>query len=97
MEEYNRMYLIHGLSVQLAEALAGYVHDHIRKELRIAEGSGKRYSPGYPLWKDLADQRKLFKLLRIKENIGVDLTEECQLVPEQSTTAMVVHSALAEY
>ena len=43
------------------------------------------------LWKDLEDQRKIFRLLDIEKRIGVRLTEDCQMVPEQSTTAMVVH------
>jgi len=96
-EEYSRIFYLHGLSVHLAEALAAYVHDRIRRELGLKTGQGKRYSPGYPLWRNIEDQRKVFKILKAEERIGISLTEACQIVPEQSTTAMVVHSDRAEY
>ena len=90
-------YYLHGFSVNLAEALAEYVHARIRKELGLKEGHGKRYSPGYPLWKDLKDQEKLFKLLDVTRRIGVSLTSDCQMVPEQSTTALIVNDEKAAY
>ena len=96
-KEYTRAFLVHGLSVNLAEALAAYMHDRVRKELGMGDKQGKRYSPGYPLWQDLEDQKKIFKLLEVKKNIGIDLTEGYQMVPEQSTTAMIVHNDEAEY
>ncbi|MDP8299087.1 MAG: homocysteine S-methyltransferase family protein [Candidatus Tantalella remota] len=96
-KEDTRAFLLHGVSVHLAEALAAYLHDRIRDELGIGKKQGKRYSPGYPLWGDLADQKKIFKLLDVEKRIGVSLTKDYQMIPEQSTTAMVVHSDRAEY
>ncbi|MBD3426494.1 MAG: methionine synthase [Candidatus Omnitrophica bacterium] len=96
-KEYARAFYLHGLSVHLAEALASYVHDLIRSEWGLNKGQGKRYSPGYPMWRDLKDQSKLFRLLEINERLGLDLTRGYQIVPEQSTTAMIVHSDKAEY
>jgi len=96
-KEVTKAFLLHGLSVHLAEALAGYIHDRIRAELGLGKQQGKRYSPGYPLWKRLEDQKKIFRLLDVTSRINVRLTEAYQMVPEQSTTAMVVHSAEAKY
>ncbi|MGB2650718.1 MAG: homocysteine S-methyltransferase family protein [Candidatus Omnitrophota bacterium] len=96
-KEFTRAFFLHGLSVHLAEALAAYVHDLIRKEWGIKKAQGKRYSPGYPLWRDLKDQAKLFRLLEIEPRLGLNLTEGYQIVPEQSTTAMIVHNDKAEY
>ncbi|MCK4852050.1 MAG: homocysteine S-methyltransferase family protein, partial [Candidatus Omnitrophica bacterium] len=95
--KYSRTFFLHGLSVRLAEALAAYIHDRIRGELKLKQGQGKRYSPGYPLWRNIEDQKKIFRILDVEKRISVRLTEGCQMVPEQSTTAMVVYSALAEY
>ncbi|MFH1395576.1 MAG: vitamin B12 dependent-methionine synthase activation domain-containing protein [Candidatus Omnitrophota bacterium] len=88
--EFTRAFLLHGLSAQIAEALAAYVHNVIRRELGLVNGQGARYSPGYPLWCNIEDQTKLFTILDIKKRIGVHLTEGYQMVPEQSTTAMIV-------
>lgn len=96
-EEVTRAYLLHGMSVHLAEALAAYLHDRIRGELGLKEGQGRRYSPGYPLWRNLEDQKKIFRLLEIERRIGLRLTEGYLIVPEQSTTAMIVHNDRAEY
>jgi 5-methyltetrahydrofolate--homocysteine methyltransferase len=100
---------LHGLSVQLTEALAEMWHARVRSELRVAaEDSsdmheifrqvyrGSRYSFGYPACPDLEDRTKLVDLLR-PERIGVTLSEELQLHPEQSTDAMVVHHPEAKY
>ncbi|MGA5184961.1 methionine synthase [Streptomyces pseudogriseolus] len=100
---------LHGLSVQLAEALAEYWHARVRTELGIAaddprsldgmlrtEYQGCRYSLGYPACPDLADRAKIAHLLR-PERIGVHLSEEFQLHPEQSTDALVVHHPEANY
>lgn len=95
--EFTKAFYLHGLAVNLAEALAEYVHRRIRSELGLRQGQGKRYSPGYPLWKDIGDQTKIFKLLDVENKIGVKLTEDHQMVPEASTTAMVVYSEKAEY
>ncbi|MFH1847064.1 MAG: dihydropteroate synthase [Candidatus Omnitrophota bacterium] len=88
--EFSRAFLLHGFSVHLAEALAVYMHTRIRDELNLGKNRGKRYSPGYPLWKSLEDQVKIFKLLAVEDTINIKLTEGYQMIPEQSTTAMVV-------
>ncbi len=106
---YQDYLYMHGLSVESAEALAEYWHRIIRRELGIsgADASetkrlfsqgyqGSRYSFGYPACPNLEDQRQLFELLR-PERIGVELTEEFHLVPEQSTSAMIVHHSEARY
>jgi 5-methyltetrahydrofolate--homocysteine methyltransferase len=100
---------LHGLSVQLTEALAEYWHARVRAELGFSgEDSdsmdavfrqgyrGSRYSFGYPACPDLEDRAKLVALLR-PERIGVTLSEELQLHPEQSTDALVVHHPEAKY
>jgi 5-methyltetrahydrofolate--homocysteine methyltransferase len=95
--EYARALYLHGLAVETAEALADHWHDQVRRELGLAEGQGKRYSPGYPAWPELADQRKLWKLLDPERAIGVSLTSAEQMVPEQSTSAVVLHHPDAVY
>ncbi|MFH9939317.1 methionine synthase [Streptomyces murinus] len=100
---------LHGLSVQLAEALAEYWHARVRTELGVSgadptrlagmlhsEYQGCRYSLGYPACPDLADRAKIAVLLE-PERIGVRLSEEFQLHPEQSTDAIVVHHPEAGY
>jgi 5-methyltetrahydrofolate--homocysteine methyltransferase len=109
-ENAYRDYLeLHGLSVQLTEALAEYWHARVRSELGFgAEDSddldailgqgyrGSRYSFGYPACPDLSDRATLVRLLE-PERIGVTLSEELQLHPEQSTDALVVHHPEAKY
>jgi 5-methyltetrahydrofolate--homocysteine methyltransferase len=100
---------LHGLSVQLTEALAEYWHSRVRHELGFAkeDGSqlqeildqgyrGSRYSFGYPACPDLAQQVELCSLLD-PDRIGVSLSEEYQLHPEQSTSAIIVHHPEAKY
>jgi 5-methyltetrahydrofolate--homocysteine methyltransferase len=94
--DYSRGYYMHGLSVSLAEALADYMHGVIRKSLGLAEGQGQRYAWGYPACPDLEDHAKLFQLLPA-DQIGVDLTSAFQLLPEQSTAAIVFHHPEAKY
>ncbi len=94
--DYSRGYYIHGLGVSLAEALAEYTNRLVRQGLGLGEGSGKRYSWGYPACPDLAEHAKLFKILPVAQ-IGLTLTEAFQLVPEQSTAAIVVHHPEATY
>jgi 5-methyltetrahydrofolate--homocysteine methyltransferase len=89
--DYTSALYLHGLAVETAEALAEHWHRHVRRELQIPEGQGRRYSPGYPSWPDLADQRQIWKLLEPDRAIGVTLTEAHQMVPEPSTSAIVVH------
>jgi 5-methyltetrahydrofolate--homocysteine methyltransferase len=106
---YTEYLYLHGLSVEAAEALAERWHRRMREELGIAgedspelsrlfrqEYRGSRYSFGYPACPNLEDQVKLFTLLE-PERIGVELTEEFQLDPEQSTSAIVVHHPEAKY
>jgi 5-methyltetrahydrofolate--homocysteine methyltransferase len=95
--DYSRALFLHGLAVEAAEALAEYWHRQVRRELGIPEGQGKRYSPGYPSWPDLADQRQVWRLLEPERAIGVSLTEAHQMVPEQSTSAIVLHHPEALY
>jgi len=94
--DYDDMLRVHGFSTQMAEATAEYVHHLIRGELSLAAEQGRRYSWGYPACPDLEDHRVLFGILPAGE-IGVSLTEGFQLVPEQSTAAIVMHHPQARY
>ena len=94
--DYSRGYFIHGLSVSLAEALAEYTNRVVRQGLGLRGEQGKRYSWGYPACPDLDEHGKLFSILPA-EQIGVTLTDAFQLVPEQSTAAIVVHHPEAKY
>jgi 5-methyltetrahydrofolate--homocysteine methyltransferase len=96
--DYSEAYFTHGLAVQTAEATADYLHSHVRRELGIGPTQGKRYSWGYPAIPDLEDHRKVFQLLpAAKERLGLDLSPACQLIPEQSTAAIIVHHKDAKY
>ncbi|MBT2454543.1 methionine synthase [Streptomyces sp. ISL-86] len=108
-DAYRDYLELHGLSVQLAEALAEYWHARVRSELGIAESDplamegmfrteyqGCRYSFGYPACPDLEDRAKIADILQ-PERIGVHLSEEFQLHPEQSTDAIVIHHPEAGY
>jgi 5-methyltetrahydrofolate--homocysteine methyltransferase len=95
--DYAEAYYLHGLAVQTAEATAEYLHAHIRRELGLPEGQGKRYSWGYPAIPDLDDHRKVFDLLPAESELGMSLTAAYQLVPEQSTAAIIVHHPDAKY
>ena len=106
---YREYLELHGVTVEMAEALAEYWHQRVRQELGIAGDDaadmedlfdqgyrGSRYSFGYPACPDLEEQTKLFELLH-PERIGVELSEEFQLHPEQSTSAIIVHHPEAKY
>ncbi len=95
--DYTEAYFSHGLAVQTAEAAAEYLHRHIRRELGLDEGQGKRYSWGYPAIPDLEDHRKVFDLLPAESELGMSLTSAFQLVPEQSTAAIILHHPQARY
>jgi 5-methyltetrahydrofolate--homocysteine methyltransferase len=95
--EYTEAYFSHGLAVQTAEAAADYLHAHIRRELGLADNQGKRYSWGYPAIPDLDDHAKVFQLLPAEKELGMTLTAAYQLVPEQSTAAIIVHHPAAKY
>ena len=107
--DFQDYLFVHGMGVETAEALAEYWHMQMRSELGIggddpeelklmfsAKYRGSRYSFGYPACPNLEDQAKLFELLQ-PEDIGIELTEEFMLVPEQSTSAIVVHHPAAKY
>jgi len=93
--EYTEAFYSHGLSVESAEAVAEWAHRRIRKELGVP--SGKRYSWGYGACPDLDDHATVFKLLPAKEALGMDLTEAFQILPEQSTAAVIIHHPEAKY
>lgn len=97
-DQYSDAYYFHGLAVQTAEATATYVHQHINRELGIDVNRGKRYSWGYPACPDLDDHQLVFNLMpETVEKLGMSLTVAYQLVPEQSTAAIVVHHPDARY
>jgi 5-methyltetrahydrofolate--homocysteine methyltransferase len=85
------------MAVQMAEATADYLHNHIRRELGLGPERGKRYSWGYPAIPELEDHRKVFDLLPTESALGMSLTSAYQLVPEQSTAAIIVHHPEAKY
>ncbi len=112
---YREYLELHGLSVQLTEALTEYWHKRVRAELLLPDGTptgaadagelaavfrqgyrGSRYSFGYPACPDLEQQAGVFELLR-PGRVGVALSEEFQLVPEQSTSAIIAHHPEAKY
>ncbi len=108
-DRYQDYLYLHGLGVETAEALAEYIHKQIRMEWGIADDDarakqeifkqhyrGSRYSFGYPACPRLEDQVKLWPLLD-PEQIGVTLSEEFQLEPEQTTTAIITHHRQAKY
>ncbi|MHB8135679.1 MAG: methionine synthase [Anaerolineaceae bacterium] len=95
--DYSEAYFTHGLAVQTAEATADYLHDHIRHELGLSVDRGKRYSWGYPAIPELEDHLKVFSLLPVEKELGMTLTSAFQLVPEQSTAAIIVHHPQAKY
>lgn len=107
--DYAEYLYTHGMGVETAEALAEYWHQMIRREMGIddaepedmrllfsAKYHGSRYSFGYPACPNLEDQRILMELLE-PQDIGITLSEEDMLVPEQSTSAIIVHHPEAKY
>ncbi|HWB54660.1 MAG TPA: vitamin B12 dependent-methionine synthase activation domain-containing protein, partial [Tepidisphaeraceae bacterium] len=107
--KYQEYLYVHGFGVESAEALAEFWHKRIRQELGFSSEDaesikeifqqgyrGSRYSFGYPACPNLEDRRLIVQLLR-PEEIGVTLSENDMLVPEQSTDAIVVHHPQAKY
>ena len=95
--EYTEAYYVHGLAVEAAEAVAEWMHRDIRRQLGIPAAHGKRYSWGYPACPDLNDHATIFRLLPAAAALGMTLTSAFQLVPEQSTAAIVLHHPSAKY
>lgn len=106
---YHDYLMLHGFSVEVTDALAEYWHRIMRHELRIEgagednvygavtqEYQGSRYGFGYPACPDLDAHKPLFAFLK-PEGIGISLTENMQMVPEQTTSAIVAHHPQAKY
>jgi len=107
--DYRNYLFLHGLGVEVTEALAEYVHRQVRVDLGIAGDDpaaladvfharyrGIRYAYGYPACPEMADQRHLLRLLGA-ERLGLVMDDDDQLHPEQSTAALVVHHPRARY
>jgi 5-methyltetrahydrofolate--homocysteine methyltransferase len=108
-DSYHDYLMLHGFSVEVTDALAEYWHEMVRRELGIAADKpndmtgyvtqsyqGSRYGFGYPACPDLDAHEVLFQLLE-PEKIGVTLTETMEMVPEQSTSAIIAHHPQAKY
>ncbi len=95
--EYAEAYYLHGLAVETAEATAEWLHRRTRHELGIPGGRGKRYSWGYGACPDLEDHQTVFRLLPAERELGMQLSAAHQLIPEQSTAAIIVHHPEAKY
>jgi 5-methyltetrahydrofolate--homocysteine methyltransferase len=94
--KYTDAYYLHGLAVETAEALADWINLKIKTELNIGEKRGLRYSWGYPSCPDISQHSLVWKLLDPTKS-GMRLTESGQIIPDQSTAAIVVHHPQAEY
>ena len=94
--DYSESYYAHGLAVQTAEATAAWLHQRIRQELNLGD-RGQRYSWGHGTCPDLQDHAQVFKLLPAAADLGMSLTSAWQLIPEQSTAAIIVHHPRARY
>ena len=94
-DKYTDAYYLHGLAVEVAEALAEWTNRRIKSELGLDDG-GLRYSWGFPSCPDVGQHHLVWKLLE-PEKSGMTLTESGQIVPEQSTAAIIVHHPKAEY
>jgi len=95
-DKYTDAYYLHGLAVETAEALAEMTNSRIREELGLEGRRGLRYSWGYPSCPDVSQHHLVWKLLE-PEKSAMTLTEAGQIIPEQSTAAIVVHHPQAEY
>jgi 5-methyltetrahydrofolate--homocysteine methyltransferase len=94
-DKYTDAYYLHGLAVEVAEALAEWTNQKIKSELNLQRG-GLRYSWGFPSCPDVSQHHLVWKLLH-PEKSGMTLTESGQIIPEQSTAAIVVHHPDAKY
>ncbi len=95
--EYSEAFYAHGIAVEAAEATAQWMHERIRRELGIPAQQGKRYSWGYPACPELDGHDTVFRLLPAAGALGMSLTTAHQLLPEQSTAALIVHHPAAKY
>ena len=95
-DKYADAYYLHGLAVEFAEGMAAWINQKIKSELSITDKGGLRYSWGYPSCPDVGQHHLVWKLLN-PDKYGMTLTESGQIVPEQSTAAIVVHHPDAEY
>jgi 5-methyltetrahydrofolate--homocysteine methyltransferase len=93
---YTDAYFLHGLAVETAEAMAELINAKIRDELKIGRNRGLRYSWGYPSCPDISQHHLVWQILE-PEKSGMTLTESGQIVPDQSTAAIIVHHPEAEY
>ena len=93
---YTDAYFLHGLAVETAEALADWTNNLIRKDLKLESNRGLRYSWGYPSCPDISQHKLVWTLLDPSKS-GMTLTESGQIIPDQSTAAIVVHHPEAEY
>jgi 5-methyltetrahydrofolate--homocysteine methyltransferase len=95
-DRYADAYYLHGLAVETAEAMAELINAKIRDELKIGQNRGLRYSWGYPSCPDISQHHLVWQILE-PEKSGMTLTESGQIVPDQSTAAIIVHHPEAEY
>ncbi|HEY6756846.1 MAG TPA: dihydropteroate synthase [Nitrososphaera sp.] len=95
-DRYADAYYLHGIAVETAEAMAELINAKIRNELKIGQNRGLRYSWGYPSCPDISQHHLVWQILE-PEKSGMALTESGQIVPDQSTAAIVVHHPDAEY
>lgn len=95
-DRYTDAFYLHGLAVETAEALAEWVNYRIKDELGIGPERGLRYSWGYPSCPDISQHHLVWKILDATTS-GMSLTEAGQIIPDQSTAAIVVHHPEAEY
>jgi len=95
--EYTEAFYVHGLAVETAEAVAEWLHRKVRHDLGVPAGQGKRYSWGYGACPDLEDHAQLFRILPAERELGMTLTTAFQLIPEQSTAAIIIHHPQAKY
>jgi 5-methyltetrahydrofolate--homocysteine methyltransferase len=96
-DQYSEAFFLHGLAVQTAEAATELLFERIRGELGLPDGRGRRYAWGFGALPDVEEHRKVFSLLPAERELGMSLTSAGQLVPEQSTAALVVHHPEAHY
>ncbi|NSW51254.1 MAG: methionine synthase [Anaerolineae bacterium] len=95
--EYTEAFYVHGFAVEMAEAMAAYTHRLVRQELGLAPDQGQRYSWGYPICPDHSQQVDVFALTRAADVLEMELTANYQMIPEESTAAIILHHPEAHY